>query len=177
MSNAPSVRCAPRKLRVIEAVRPRQRQRFCAGRSLRIVTADVRAEHRSAILLAYSDRAVRHRLAALLLRQGYDVTVCDDGWAAVRQLAGADFHLVVTGMIMPNMDGLELIRFLRSRRAAPPVIAVAEDTDPMSPIYLRNATLIGAVGTHIVSSDAGDFLANVKWMVTGRADVLKQVVW
>jgi CheY-like chemotaxis protein len=145
--------------------------------SLRLVTAHNHAEYRPAILLAYHGKIVRRILAATLLHQGYDVTLCDDGRAAVRQLAVAHFDLIVTGIIMPNMDGLELIRFLQSENAPPPILAVAEDNDPVSPIYLRIATLIGATGAHVISADSTELIADVDWILNRRADVPKEVVW
>jgi DNA-binding response OmpR family regulator len=99
------------------------------------------------VLLAYAGKARREHLAAFLVSRGHEVTGCRSGREALDHLAAAQFDLVVTGILMPYLDGLELVRALR-RRAGPPVIAMTDTRNRMDAIYLRNATLCGAVATH-----------------------------
>jgi DNA-binding response OmpR family regulator len=168
-------KAAIRKKRIFDAAR---RNRHSAiHRSLRLVSADHSADYRPAILLAYHGREVRQMLTATLLRRGYDVTSCDDGRAASQLLGAAHFDLVVTGIIMPNMDGLELIQSLRCRRAPPPVLAVAEEADQMSQIYLRSATVLGATSIHIHPVDLANLLSDVDWILWARADAMNEGMW
>ncbi|MBW8708384.1 MAG: response regulator [Alphaproteobacteria bacterium] len=161
MSNIPSSQGKPpTKKCSFEVLHGAPHQRRAGCRKLRLVGGDRRAELRPTILLAYHGRTTRQILNAALLRHGYDVSACDDGGAALQQLAVAHFDLIVSGILMPDTDGLELIRSLRSR-PAPPIIAVAEACDPMSPVYLRNARLVGAVGAHLVSPGSAGLLADV----------------
>jgi CheY-like chemotaxis protein len=55
---------------------------------------------------------------------GYDVTEAANGAAALDELARADFDLVVTDLMMPVLDGNELLRRLRldERTARLPVV-------------------------------------------------------
>jgi len=159
------------------SARSRSRRSFTASRKLRLVCADLPSEHRPSILLVYRGKAVRQSLTAMLLRLGYEVTLCDDGRAAVQQLAAAHFDLVITGIVMPNMDGLELMRTLRSRHSRPLILAVADDSEKMSQIYLRMATLLGAASTQPYPVDPAALLADVQWLLRGRKDVIKEVVW
>lgn len=128
------------------------------------------------ILLAYAGRDKREYLAAVLASRGYDITGCCGGREALGHLAASHFDLVVTGILMPNLDGLELVRVLR-HRAGPPVIAVADSSNRMDAIYLRNATLSGAVATHTFGEAANALLTSVDWILQGRDDVIKGVVW
>jgi CheY-like chemotaxis protein len=123
--------------------------------------------------LAYRNDLVRHILAALLLREGYPVTCCDDGDAAPRYLRSAQAELVITGMLMPNMDGLELIRCLRGH---PPIIALAEEADQMSPIYLRYAGLAGAASTHTVPIGRETFFGEIDHILDGGKNAIRNVV-
>ena len=113
----------------------------------------------------------------MLLRLDCEVTLCDDGRAAIAQLATAHFDLVITGILMPNMDGLELMRSLRSRHSCPLILAVADDSEKMSQIYLRMATLLGAASTQPYPVESAALLAVVQWLLRGRTDVIKEVVW
>src|SRR5262245_59515657 len=79
--------------------------------------------HRRRILLAYSGKAKREYLAVFLASRGYDVTACADGKEALAYLAGSHFDLLVTGIVMPRMDGLGVLAALR-HRSHPPIIAV-----------------------------------------------------
>jgi DNA-binding response OmpR family regulator len=164
-----------RKKRVFDAARGSRR--FAIHRSLRLVSADHRAEYRPAILLAYHGRATRQLLTALLLRRGYVVTSCDDGRAASQLLGSAYFDMIITGIIMPNMDGLDLIRSLRCRASPPPILAVAEESDQMSQVYLRSATLLGATSIHTHPAGLASLLSDVDWILWARADVMKEVMW
>src|SRR6478752_6567206 len=95
---------------------------------------------RRRVLLAYAGKSMREYLAVFLSSRGYDVTACSNGREALSHLAAEHFDLVVTGILMPHLDGLELVRALR-RRAGPPAIAVADSGNRMDAIYLRSATL------------------------------------
>lgn len=128
------------------------------------------------VLLAYVGKGRREYLAVFLTSRGYEVTGCSNGRDALDHLAAAHFDLVVTGILMPHLDGLELVRVLR-RRAGPPVIAVADGDSRMDAIYLRNATLCGAVATHTFCEAGDALLASADWILRGRDDVIKGVVW
>ena len=128
------------------------------------------------VLLAYAGKAKREYLAAFLASRGHEVTGCRNGREALNQLATAQFDLVVTGILMPCLDGLELVRAL-CRRSGPPVIAMAESNTRLDAIYLRNATLYGAVATHTFCEAGDGLLTSVDWILKGRDDVIKGVVW
>jgi CheY-like chemotaxis protein len=128
------------------------------------------------LLLAYAGKAKREYLATFLTSRNYQVTACRNGRDALDQLAAAHFDLVVTGILMPYLDGLELVRALR-RRAGPPVIAMADSSHPMDALYLRNATLCGAVATHTFCEAADGLPASIDWVLRGRDDATKGVVW
>jgi two-component system cell cycle response regulator CpdR len=62
------------------------------------------------ILLAEDDESMRGFLARALERAGYDVIACDDGAAAFVRLKEEPFTLLLTDIVMPRMDGIELAR-------------------------------------------------------------------
>jgi two-component system cell cycle response regulator CpdR len=62
------------------------------------------------ILLAEDEQAMREYLARALERSGYDVVSVDRGTEAAPLLENEHFDLLLTDIVMPEMDGIELAR-------------------------------------------------------------------
>jgi two-component system cell cycle response regulator CpdR len=60
------------------------------------------------ILLAEDDESMRHYLCRALERSGYDVVAVDRGTAAIPLISQERFDLLLTDIVMPEMDGIEL---------------------------------------------------------------------
>lgn len=77
------------------------------------------------VLVIDDDDEVRDFVVRLLKRRGYSVTGACNGEAGLASLAAASFALVITDIVMPDMEGLETIK--RIRRASPtmPIIAIS----------------------------------------------------
>ncbi|MGI4731746.1 MAG: cell cycle two-component system response regulator CpdR [Janthinobacterium lividum] len=60
------------------------------------------------ILLAEDDAVMREYLARALERSGYSVAAVDRGTAALPLLEAEAFDLLLTDIVMPEMDGIEL---------------------------------------------------------------------
>ena len=60
------------------------------------------------ILLAEDDRVMREYLTRALERSGYAVSAVDRGTAALPLLEQERFDLLLTDIVMPEMDGIEL---------------------------------------------------------------------
>lgn len=60
------------------------------------------------ILLAEDDDAMRAYLSRALEKSGYDVVAVDRGTAALPLLKSQRFDLLLTDIVMPEMDGIEL---------------------------------------------------------------------
>lgn len=60
------------------------------------------------ILLAEDEDAMRMYLARALERAGYEVVAVDRGTAALPHLEAEKFDLLLSDIIMPEMDGIEL---------------------------------------------------------------------
>ncbi|MDN4632282.1 cell cycle two-component system response regulator CpdR [Sphingomonas sp. PvP056] len=60
------------------------------------------------ILLAEDDRVMREYLTRALERSGYSVAAVDRGTAAIPLLQDERFDLLLTDIVMPEMDGIEL---------------------------------------------------------------------
>ena len=62
------------------------------------------------ILLAEDEQAMREYLTRALEKSGYTVVAVDRGTAAVPLLERERFDLLLTDIVMPEMDGIELAR-------------------------------------------------------------------
>lgn len=62
------------------------------------------------ILLAEDDNDMRRFLVKALQKAGYDVTDFDNGASAYERLREEPFNLLLTDIVMPEMDGIELAR-------------------------------------------------------------------
>ena len=60
------------------------------------------------ILLAEDEEAMRTYLARALQNAGYEVVAVDRGTAALPLLYDQDFDLLLSDIVMPEMDGIEL---------------------------------------------------------------------
>jgi two-component system cell cycle response regulator CpdR len=69
------------------------------------------------ILLAEDDDSLRQFLALNLGRAGHEVVAHGDGHSAWEELEKASFDLLLTDIVMPGLDGIELAR--RAAEAAP----------------------------------------------------------
>jgi two-component system cell cycle response regulator CpdR len=62
------------------------------------------------ILLAEDDTDMRRFLVKALQQAGYEVISYDNGLSAYQRLREEPFELLLTDIVMPEMDGIELAR-------------------------------------------------------------------
>jgi len=67
------------------------------------------------VLLAEDDTLLRMMIVKLLQVSGYQVHACSDGLQALELLGTGSFDLVITDLVMPGADGMEVLSqpFLR----------------------------------------------------------------
>jgi CheY-like chemotaxis protein len=110
-----------------------------------------------------------HNIAEILEDEGLVVRVADGGSAGLELLAREDFALVVTDMRMPGMNGLEVIRYIKRRWPALPVIvmtAYARDE------LLEQARNEGALRVMTKGVDVGELTGWIARLASGRSPVL-----
>jgi DNA-binding response OmpR family regulator len=85
------------------------------------------------ILLVEDDPRLAEMLSEYLGQAGFRVTVAPLGTTALERLAGADYDAVVLDLMLPDMDGLDICRQLRSR-ADTPVLMLTARGEPIDRI-------------------------------------------
>jgi two-component system chemotaxis response regulator CheY len=97
------------------------------------------------IMTVDDSASVRQMVGFTLREAGYDVIEACDGKDALSKIQGANLNLVVTDLNMPNMDGIELIKSLRSNPAHKfvPIIMLTTESQNEKKMEGKNA---GATG-------------------------------
>ena len=96
------------------------------------------------ILVAEDDDLMRRVLRSTLEKAGYRVVTAADGGEAEVALARGEFALIITDLIMPGKDGIEMIEELRKTHPRLPILAISGGGRMPRDDYLKVAQLLGA---------------------------------
>ncbi len=83
-------------------------------------------EARSAILLADDDPSITESLVPFLERSGFRVSVAVDGQATLERLMAHPYDLIILDVLMPRMDGREVLRRIRRSNNWTPTILLTQ---------------------------------------------------
>lgn len=83
----------------------------------------------TSILLVEDESALSEPLSYLLEREGYDVTVAEDGNRAVTAFDGGEYDLILLDLMLPGMPGTEVCREIRTRSSVPIIMVTAKDSE------------------------------------------------
>ncbi len=76
------------------------------------------------LMIAEDEEHLGAILEHFLRGRGYDVTMCRDGRTALRSLHAAPYDVALLDIVMPEMDGLEVLRHLQTEPEPPEVIII-----------------------------------------------------
>ena len=97
------------------------------------------------ILIADDSVAIRTMLSSVLERAGYDVAAAPDGQAALEMATDFSPGLVITDMNMPRLNGIELVKSLRSQNCFKftPILVLTTESEQEK---IRMGRAAGATG-------------------------------
>lgn len=97
------------------------------------------------VLVIDDVEAVRQAMALVLEAAGYEVRQATDGLDGIRQLREDRFDVLITDVLMPGADGIEVIKEARQRSPNLKVIAVSGGGDRLPAGFsLKMAQAFGA---------------------------------
>jgi len=118
------------------------------------------------ILVIDDDEQFLGMMDTMLKLGGYEVLVARDGREGIRICEKTHLDLVITDVIMPEMDGLEVIMELKRRFSGVKIVAVSGVGGRNGPgRYLEIATFFGAHSTLTKPFSQEKLLKTVKELV------------
>jgi CheY-like chemotaxis protein/anti-sigma regulatory factor (Ser/Thr protein kinase) len=82
------------------------------------------------ILVVDDDRAFRHAIGTLLEEAGHQIVQASDGPAALAELTGATFDVILLDVGLPGMSGLDVLAHVRTLEVSPRVVVITADDTP-----------------------------------------------
>lgn len=76
-------------------------------------------------LIVEDDPAIRRLVEKLLVRRGVDIVTAHDGREAIDHLRNDEFSVVVLDLMVPEVDGFEVIEFIKREGKRVPVAVVS----------------------------------------------------
>ncbi|MDH5372582.1 MAG: response regulator transcription factor [Acidimicrobiia bacterium] len=81
------------------------------------------------ILIIEDDQAIRQRLASFLAGEGYSVESLSSGMEGVQRAAEGGLDVVILDLGLPDVDGGQALKMIRSISAVPVIVATARDEE------------------------------------------------
>ena len=79
------------------------------------------------ILIIEDEEKIARFIELELIHEGYEVEKCGDGRTGLELAEGGDFSLVLLDIMLPGLNGLEVLRRLRRRSDVPVIMLTARD--------------------------------------------------
>jgi two-component system, chemotaxis family, chemotaxis protein CheY len=116
------------------------------------------------VMTVDDSRTMREMVAFTLRKAGFEVSEAEDGRKALAALQAAPVDAIITDLNMPNMDGVTLIRTLRSdpRWRAVPILMLTTESDASKKAEGKNA---GATGWLVKPFDPAKLIDVVKRVI------------
>ncbi|MCK5228097.1 MAG: diguanylate cyclase [Desulfobulbaceae bacterium] len=85
---------------------------------------ELRPEHKIRIIIVDDDPLVLDLLGIFISSFGYEYVAAGDGLEAVEELKKGPVDIIITDLMMPNMDGMELLKYTRTHYPDTDVLVV-----------------------------------------------------
>jgi DNA-binding response OmpR family regulator len=97
------------------------------------------------VLVLEDDGALGIIMRSALEDAGHEVMVAADGRVGLRVFGASRFDVVITDMLMPDMDGVELVRTIRAYGSPVRIVAISGGSDTVDAAdLLTTAVRLGA---------------------------------
>jgi CheY-like chemotaxis protein len=121
------------------------------------------------ILVMDDETSVRSLFGQLLESAGYSVVLASDGREGLRLMKQQKPDLIITDIMMPEMDGLELLMNIRKQHLDVPVIAISGGMKTQAVNFLPQAKKLGAQRVFIKPVELSALLQAVQELLSESA--------
>ena len=120
------------------------------------------------ILVVDDEASVRKMLRKLLEREGYEVAEASDGGEGIMRYAEKPFDLVLLDIVMPEKEGIETIRELKSNDPDVKIVAMSGGGKGSAEGYLDMAKILGAIHTFAKPVMPGALLETIRRLLSSN---------
>jgi DNA-binding NtrC family response regulator len=117
------------------------------------------------VLIIDDDEFVKNMLRQTFKQAGYEVATASNGRIGLQLYQTEPFDIVITDLIMPDMEGIETITHLRKYNPNVKVIAISGGGRNRPDDYLHLASKLGASKTFTKPVDRNELLEAVRKLV------------
>lgn len=121
------------------------------------------------ILVVEDEKALSNAIKKLLEKQGYLVDAVYDGLDAIDYAKGMDYGLIILDVMLPKLDGFEVVRILRKDGISTPVLMLTARTAVGDKVTGLD---FGADDYMTKPFDTQELLARVKALTRRRGEVV-----
>jgi len=111
------------------------------------------------ILIVDDEEDILKTLKEILQRKGYNVILASNGFEALEILENTAVNLIITDIIMPEIEGLEFVQKVTSKKPDLPIVVMSGLANDH---YLTAASYFGAVCKLTKPFDTNELLDAIK---------------
>lgn len=120
------------------------------------------------VLLVDDNQLASEAMQMVLESDGFDVDAADNAKQALASLKNSSPDIVITDIVMPDMDGLEFIRSIRELSTGVPILAISGMESEDGALYLKQAEKLGADICLSKPVSRGQLLESVRYLLVMR---------
>lgn len=121
------------------------------------------------ILLVEDELSLSNAIKKILEQQGYFVDAVYNGKAAVGFAEGASYELIILDVMLPELDGFEVVQILRKKHISTPILMLTARTSVSDKVKGLN---FGADDYMAKPFDTDELLARVSALTRRRGDII-----
>ncbi len=126
------------------------------------------------ILIVEDDELISELIVKALGEQHYTVDVTEDGQAGWELASGVKYDLIVLDVMLPSLDGISLIRQVRSHNILSPIILLTAQDSSINKVIALDA---GADDYVTKPFDLQEFMARIRALLRRGNPVPPQLKW
>jgi two-component system response regulator RegX3 len=119
------------------------------------------------VLVIEDEESFRDALQFMLSREGFDVVLAADGAEGIKQFDSKDPDIVLLDLMLPEVSGTEVCKYIRSKSNTPVIMLTAKDTEIDKVVGLE----LGADDYVTKPFSTRELLARIKAVLRRGSDV------